>query len=149
MRSTIAYTTARILLFVASTVLLYLAGFRGLLLLGLALLISGIASYVLLSRQRDAMSGALTARLAGARGALNDFRGRLDAGTRAEDGAELEPAGPEGAAPAPAGPGTTGLEPAGPGTAGPQTAGPGTAGPGTAGPDAVPAVTRPAERPTA
>ncbi len=78
MRSTIAYTTARILLFVAVTGLLYLVGARGLLLLGAALLVSGIVSYVVLSRQRDAMSAALTSRIQG-------FRGRLDAGTRAED----------------------------------------------------------------
>jgi hypothetical protein len=78
MRSTIAYTTARILLFVAVTGLLYLVGFRSVLLLGLALLVSGIVSYVLLSRQRDAMSSAITSHLHG-------FRGRLDAGSRAED----------------------------------------------------------------
>ena len=81
MRSTIAYTTARILLFIAATGLLYLVGARGLLLLGLALLVSGIASYVLLSRQRDAMSGAIATRLQGLRGLGH----RLDAGTRAED----------------------------------------------------------------
>ena len=52
MRATFAYTTARILLFAAATGLFYLAGARGLLLLGLALLVSGAASYVLLSRQR-------------------------------------------------------------------------------------------------
>ena len=101
MRSTIAYTTARILLFVAATALLYLLGARGLLLLGLALLISGIASYVLLSRQRDAMSGALTARLTGVRGTFTDFRARLDEGTRAEDADEPEPGGPS-AQPGPA-----------------------------------------------
>jgi hypothetical protein len=78
MRSTIAYTTARILLFVAVTGLLYLAGASGILLLGGALLISGVISYVLLSRQRDAMSSAITSRIQG-------FRGRLDSGTRAED----------------------------------------------------------------
>jgi NADH:ubiquinone oxidoreductase subunit 2 (subunit N) len=78
MRATVAYTTARILLFVAATGLIYLAGARGLLLLGLALLLSGAASYVLLSRWRDAMAGALSRRLA-------SFRSRLDAGTRAED----------------------------------------------------------------
>ena len=60
MRATFAYTTARILLFVAATGLIYLAGARGLLLLGLALLVSGAASYILLSRQRDAMAGALS-----------------------------------------------------------------------------------------
>ena len=107
MRSTIAYTTARILLFVAATGVLYVIGARGLLLLGLALLVSGIASYVLLSRQRDAMSGALTARLGGVRGRISDFRSRLDDGTRAEDDdEEPAPAGPPpgaaaGAAPQP------------------------------------------------
>ncbi len=98
MRSTIAYTTARILLFVAATGVLYVVGARGLLLLGLALLVSGIASYVLLSRQRDAMSGALAARMGGVRGRVSDFRTRLDAGTRAEDDDGPEPAAPAGAA---------------------------------------------------
>ncbi len=78
MRATFAYTTARILLFVAATGLIYLAGARGLLLLGLALLVSGAASYILLSRQRDAMAGALTKR-------LGSVRSRLNAGARAED----------------------------------------------------------------
>lgn len=78
MRATLAYTTARILLFVAATGLLYLVGARGLLLLGLALLISGAASYVLLTRQREAMAGNLTKR-------LRTFRDRLDEGSRAED----------------------------------------------------------------
>ena len=78
MRATFAYTTARILLFVAATGLIYLAGARGLLLLGLALVVSGAASYILLSRQRDAMAGALTRR-------LTLFRSRLDDGARAED----------------------------------------------------------------
>jgi Mn2+/Fe2+ NRAMP family transporter len=78
MRATFAYTTARILLFVAATGLCYLAGARGLLLLGLALLVSGAASYVILSRQRDAMSGALANR-------LRTLRTRIDAGAKAED----------------------------------------------------------------
>ena len=61
MRATLAYTSARIVLLVVSTVLLYLAGARGLLLL--AFVMSGILSFVLPSRQRDVMSGALMARL--------------------------------------------------------------------------------------
>ena len=81
MRATLAYTSARIVLLVVSVVLLYLAGARGLLLLALAFVVSGIASYVLLSRQRDAMSGAIAARLQGLRG----LGRRLDAGSRAED----------------------------------------------------------------
>ena len=78
MRATFAYTTARILLFVAATGLIYLAGARGLLLLGLALVVSGAASYILLSRQRDAMAGALTRR-------LGSVRSRIDAGAQVED----------------------------------------------------------------
>jgi Mn2+/Fe2+ NRAMP family transporter len=79
MRATFAYTTARILLFAAAAMLFYLAGARGLLLLGLALVVSGAASYVMLSRQRDAMSGALVNR-------LRTLRARFDAGAKAEDG---------------------------------------------------------------
>ncbi|HTS98985.1 MAG TPA: DUF4229 domain-containing protein [Streptosporangiaceae bacterium] len=78
MRATVAYSSARILLFAATLGVLYLVGARGLLLIGLALVISGIISFVLLSRQRDAMSGAITSRIGG-------FRQRLDEGSRAED----------------------------------------------------------------
>ncbi len=78
MRATLAYTTARIVLFVAAAGLFYLAGARGLLLLGLALVVSGVASYVVLSRQRDAMSGALVHR-------FRSLRSRIDQGTRSED----------------------------------------------------------------
>ena len=78
MRPMLAYTSARILLFLAALGLLYLAGARRLLLVALALVISGIVSFVVLSRQRDAMSGVLVSRLRG-------FRERLDDGERAED----------------------------------------------------------------
>jgi uncharacterized protein (DUF58 family) len=85
MRTTLAYTSARIVLLVVSIILLYLAGARGLLLLGLAFVVSGIASFVLLSRQRDIMSGALLARLKNGRVRAASFRTRLEEGTRAED----------------------------------------------------------------
>ena len=85
MRATLAYTSARIVLLVVSAVLLYLAGARGLLLLALAFVVSGIASFVLLSRQRDVMSGALMARLRNRRPRSPGFRARLEEGTRAED----------------------------------------------------------------
>ena len=85
MRTTIAYTSARILLLVVSLILLYLIGARGLLLIALACLVSGIASFVLLSRQRDVMSSALMARIKTGRGRMASFRARLDEGTRAED----------------------------------------------------------------
>jgi hypothetical protein len=78
MRATFAYTTARILLFVVVLGVLYLLHVRGVLLLGLAVLVSGLISFFLLSRYRDAMSGAITAR-------IGSLRQRLDEGTRAED----------------------------------------------------------------
>ena len=87
MRATLAYTSARIVLLVVSVLLLYLAGARGILLLALAFAISGIASFVLLSRQRDVMSGALMARLKNRRTRTGGgFRTRLEEGARAEDG---------------------------------------------------------------
>jgi|HubBroStandDraft_3_1064219.scaffolds.fasta_scaffold528674_2 hypothetical protein len=78
MRATLSYTLGRLLLFVAALGLMYVSGARGLLLVGLALLISGIISFVVLSRLRDAMSGSITSR-------ITSFRERLDEGSRAED----------------------------------------------------------------
>jgi cell division protein FtsW (lipid II flippase) len=83
MRTTLAYTSARIVLLLVSAVLLYLAGARGLLLIALAFVVSGIASFVLLSRQRDIMSGALLGRLRNRR--TTGFRARLEEGARTED----------------------------------------------------------------
>ena len=85
MRATLAYTSARIALLVVSAVLLYLVGARGLLLLALAFVVSGIASFVLLSRQRDVMSGALMARLKNRRPRSQGLGARLEEGARAED----------------------------------------------------------------
>jgi hypothetical protein len=78
MRATFTYSLARILLFAATLGILYLVGARGLLLIAAALVVSGIISFVVLSRQRDAMSGVISSRIGG-------FRQRLDEGTRAED----------------------------------------------------------------
>ena len=78
MRATLSYTLGRVLLFFAALGLMYISGARGLLLVGLALLISGIISFVVLSRLRDAMSGSITSR-------ISSFRERLDEGSRAED----------------------------------------------------------------
>ena len=78
MRATLAYTAARVLLFAAALGLIYLAGARGLLLFALALLVSGAASYILLSRMRDRMAGSISRR-------IDTVRSRLDEGTRAED----------------------------------------------------------------
>jgi hypothetical protein len=85
MRTTLAYSSARILLFVVSVILLYLVGARGLLLLALACVVSGIASFVLLSRQRDVMSGALMARIGTGKRRAAGLRARLEEGARAED----------------------------------------------------------------
>ena len=85
MRTTLAYTSARILMLVVAMVLLYLAGARGFLLLALAFLVSALASFILLSRQRDVMSGALASRLKGGRARATGFRSRLEEGARAED----------------------------------------------------------------
>jgi hypothetical protein len=85
MRTALVYTSARFVLFLVALVVLYFAGARGLLLAALALLVSGIASFVLLSRQRDVMSGALSVRLRGVRNRAGELRARLSEGTRAED----------------------------------------------------------------
>jgi hypothetical protein len=96
MRTTIAYTCARILLLVAALALLHLAGVGGIALFVLAFVISGLASYVLLSRQRDAMSSVLSRRLGRVSGKAAEFRARIDEGAAAEDvdeDDEGEPAG--------------------------------------------------------
>jgi hypothetical protein len=85
MRTTLAYTSARILLFVVSVIVLYVVGARGLLLLALACVVSGIASFVLLSRQRDRMSSALMSRIRTGQRRGDGFRARLEEGARAED----------------------------------------------------------------
>jgi Zn-dependent protease with chaperone function len=85
MRTGLAYTSARILLLVISLVVLYLAGARGFLLLALAFLVSALASYILLSRQREVMAGALNRRLGKVTNKAAEFRERLREGAAAED----------------------------------------------------------------
>jgi Mn2+/Fe2+ NRAMP family transporter len=85
MRAAVAYTSARILLFAAALAVLYLIGARGLILVALALLISGLASYVVLSRARDRMSASLSGRFGGLRSRMKEFGQRLDDGAQAED----------------------------------------------------------------
>ena len=85
MRATLAYTSTRILLLVLAVILLYLVGARGLLLLALAFVVSGIASFVLLSRQRDVISSALMSRIKNGRQRAGGLRARIEAGARAED----------------------------------------------------------------
>lgn len=70
---------------VVAVVLLYLAGARGFLLLVLAFAVSALASYVLLSKQREVMAGALNRRLSKAGRRATEFRARLEEGAAAED----------------------------------------------------------------
>jgi hypothetical protein len=78
MRATLSYTVLRLAVFAALLGLLYLAGARGILLVGVAAAASAAISYFALSRQREAMSGSISQRITNA-------RDRLDEGTRAED----------------------------------------------------------------
>jgi hypothetical protein len=75
------YTTARAGLFAVTLVVLYLAGMRQLFLLLVAVLVSGILSYVLLGRLRDEMSSSVVER-------GQAFRARMRARTTAEDEAD-------------------------------------------------------------
>jgi hypothetical protein len=83
--SILAYTSARILIFGCSVILLYVAGARGILLLFLGLVISALASYVLLNRQRTLIANKLNGRLGKAGSRFTELRERLEEGTKAED----------------------------------------------------------------
>jgi hypothetical protein len=109
MRTALFYTVSRLLLFIVVLLLLDLAGARGLLLIALALLISGLLSYVLLSRQRNSMASSLSGRLGARTRRTQSFRERLNEGTRAED-TDDEPAqaSPAQASPPPISPPSAG-----------------------------------------
>ena len=79
MRSVLLYTLARFAIFLATAAVLFLAGARGLLLLALAVLVSGIVSFVLLSGQRDAMSAAVVAGIQERRRRFERARAKEDA----------------------------------------------------------------------
>jgi len=83
--SILAYTSARILIFGCAVILLYVAGARGLLLLFLGLVISALASYILLNRQRQLIADKLNGGLGKAGSRFAEFRERLEEGTKAED----------------------------------------------------------------
>jgi hypothetical protein len=85
MRTAFAYTCARIIMFGASVMVLYWAGARGILLLGLALLISALLSYVLLNNQRQIIAGKLNGRLSRVGQKASELRERIDEGARLED----------------------------------------------------------------
>jgi hypothetical protein len=78
MRSVLIYTLSRLALFAVTAGVLFLVGARGFLLLALAILISGVISFVLLSRQRDAVSSSVTER-------ANRIRQNLAEGAARED----------------------------------------------------------------
>ncbi|GLW23658.1 MULTISPECIES: DUF4229 domain-containing protein [Microbispora] len=56
MHPVVVYTLSRLGLFAVAVGVLYLVGLRSFPLLLVAVLVSGLASYVLLSKQRDAVS---------------------------------------------------------------------------------------------
>ncbi|HZR51144.1 MAG TPA: DUF4229 domain-containing protein [Streptosporangiaceae bacterium] len=82
---TLVYTSARVVLFLVVLLVLSLTGIGGLLLWVLAFVISALLSYVLLSRQRDAMSGVLAGRLSKKRERGTGLRARLEEGAKMED----------------------------------------------------------------
>jgi UPF0716 family protein affecting phage T7 exclusion len=61
------------------------AGARGVLLLGLGLVISALASYILLNKQRTLIADKLNNRIGKAGSRVTEFRDRLQEGTAAED----------------------------------------------------------------
>jgi Protein of unknown function (DUF4229) len=78
MRSVLAYTSARIVIFIATFGVLYLLGAKSWLGLLLAVLISGVISYVLLAKRRDEMSAAVVASAQEGRRKFNQARTKED-----------------------------------------------------------------------
>ena len=83
MRSWLPYTAARVGLFLVAFSVVYLFGARSWVAFILAWLISGMASYVLLSSLRDRMSAAVVDRIEQRRGSL--VSDRIDSGAARED----------------------------------------------------------------
>jgi hypothetical protein len=86
----VLYTSSRIVLFIVTALVLALFGMHGVLLLLVAVVVSGLLSYVLLSRQRDAVSAAVVQRSERGdaprrRSPLARLSQRMDERTRAED----------------------------------------------------------------
>jgi len=80
-------------MFGASVLVLFWAGARGILLLGLALVISALLSYILLNKQRQIIAAKLNGRLSRVGAKARDLSQRLDEGSRAEDEDEGEDQG--------------------------------------------------------
>ena len=118
MRSWLTYTAARVGLFLAAFGVVYLFGARAWVALILAWLVSGLASYVLLSRLRDQLSAQTVDRLERRRGA--NVGDRLEGGASREDDLQEAPdpaTDGEPAGTAPAGAGTGSAAPVGSGAA--------------------------------
>jgi len=81
LRPLLVFSLVRLAILLAMGAVLYLLGARGLVLVALAALFSGLLSLRLLARQREAVSAALASRREG-----TAPRGRLDAGAASEDG---------------------------------------------------------------
>jgi hypothetical protein len=77
----LVYTASRLAVFVVVAAVLALLGMRGVLLLLVAVVVSGLLSFVLLSRQRDAMSQAVVQR-------GTSLRQRMKEATESEDAAD-------------------------------------------------------------
>jgi hypothetical protein len=95
MRTAFAYTSARIIMFGASVLVLFWAGARGLLLLGLALIISALLSYVLLNKQRTIIADKLNGRLSRVGKKAGEFTQRLNEGAALEDPGDAPSVDPE------------------------------------------------------
>ncbi|PDP86017.1 hypothetical protein CQJ94_19960 [Glycomyces fuscus] len=89
MRSLLTYTAARLGLFAAAFGVVYLFGARAWIALILAWLVSGLASYVLLSGMRDRISASAVERME--RRKAGSVSERLSAASAREDGFGEEP----------------------------------------------------------
>lgn len=96
MRSLLTYTAARLGLFAAAFGVVYLFGARAWIALILAWLVSGLASYVLLSGMRDRISASAVERME--RRKADSVSARLSAASARED--EFQEAPDQEAAPA-------------------------------------------------
>ncbi|WP_150249322.1 DUF4229 domain-containing protein [Nocardiopsis deserti] len=90
MRSLLTYTAARLGLFAAAFGVVYLFGARAWIALILAWLVSGLASYVLLSGMRDKISAGAVERME--RRKAGSVSERLSAASAREDGLQEAPA---------------------------------------------------------
>jgi hypothetical protein len=88
----LVYSSSRIAIFAITLAVLYAFGMRQVLLLAVAVVVSGLLSFVLLSRQRDAMSAAVVDRGSGLR---QRMRERTEAEDAAADALHGESAGGE------------------------------------------------------